>query len=288
MERGLRMSFDIRSLTPVPYVSSFFALKLDILSCGPQSENVGTRHTTGESRKTAREVRHCIERDGERLWRFCDFPGIPPFALAQALSRLARQGKLRRVSKGVYYHGRETAFGPSLPNPAAIRKLASRDKRIFPAGVAAANLLGFTSQSAGRVEVATSGFRLPRKLLGRDTVVHTRRPEAWAGLPEDEAALLDFMRRGGRTSELSPEETARRLLHLFRHPRRFERILKVAPTEPPRVRAMLGAIGEVLGKPAHALRGLRESLNAVSRFDFGLLEALPAADRWQAKKERRS
>jgi hypothetical protein len=49
--------------------------------------------------------------------------------------------------------------------------------------------------------VATSGFKLPRKLLGRDTVVHTRRPEAWAGLSEMDAALLDFMRRGGKTGE---------------------------------------------------------------------------------------
>jgi hypothetical protein len=165
--------------------------------------------------------------------------------------------------------------------------LASGEKGIFPAGVAAANLLGFTSQSAGRGEVATSGFRLPRKLLGRDTVVHTRRPEGWAALSETEAALLDFMRNGGRTSELAPEETVRRLINLCRHPRRFERLVKVAATEPPRVRAMLGAVGEQLGKSARTLKGLRESLNPVSRYDFGVLRALPAADRWQAKKERR-
>jgi hypothetical protein len=249
---------------------------------------MGTRHTPPpESRKAATQVRHRIERGGERLWRYDDFPGVPPSALAQALSRLMRQGKLRRVSKGVYYRGRETAFGQSVPNPTAIRKLASGGKGIFPAGVAAANLLGFTSQSAGRGEVATSGFRLPRKLLGRDTVVHTRRPEGWAALSETEAALLDFMRNGGRTSELAPEETVHRLINLCRHPRRFERLVKVATTEPPRVRAMLGAVGEQLGKSARALKGLRESLNPVSRYDFGVLRALPAADRWQAKKERR-
>lgn len=248
---------------------------------------MGTRITPQESGRAATRIRNRIERGGERLWRFDDFPGFPVSALAQALSRLARQGKLQRVSKGVYYRGRETAFGPSVPNPAAIRKLASRDKGIFPAGVAAANILGFTTQSAGRGEVATSGFRLPRKLLGRDTVVHTRRPEAWAGLSETEAALLDFMRNGGKTSELAPGETVRRLVNLFRHPRRFEHILKVATTEPPRVRAILGAIGEEIGKSARVLKGLRESLNPLSRYDFGVLRALPAAGRWQAKKERR-
>jgi hypothetical protein len=231
-------------------------------------------------------IRDRIERGGERLWRFEDFPGMPFSAVAQTLSRLVRQGKVQRVSKGVYFRGRETAFGRSLPNPVAIQKLASRSNRVFPAGVVAANILGFTTQSAGRAEVATSGFKLPRKLLGRDTVVHTRRPEAWALLSETEAALLDFMRRGGKTSELSDEETVRRLLSFFRNRRRFERILKVAVTEPPRVRAMLGAIAEEAGKSSRTLKSLRASLNPLSRYDFGRLKSLPAASRWQARKER--
>jgi hypothetical protein len=240
------------------------------------------------SRKAATRIRSRIERGGERLWRFEDFPGVSTGALAQALSRLARQGQLRRLSKGVYYHGRDTSFGRSLPNPAVMRTLASGGKKVvFPAGISAANLLGFTTQTAGRGEVATSGFRLPRKLLGTDTVVHTRRPEGWAGLSDEEAALLDFLRRGGRTSELPPDETVRRLLSLLRPPRRFARLVKVADTEPPRVRAMLGAIGDALGKPPRALARLRASLNPLSRYDFGLLRALPAAGDWQAKTERR-
>ena len=219
---------------------------------------------------------------------FDDFPGAPASAVAQALSRLAREGKLERLSKGVYYRARQTGLGTSRPNPAAIRRLAAaRDHSVFPAGIAAANLLGFTTQSAGRVEVATRGFRLPRKLLGNDTVVHTRRPEAWKELSETDAALLDFLRRAGRTSELSPEETANRTLALCRQENRFQRLLKVAESEPPRVRGMLGAIGAQLGKQPAALKGLRASLNPVSRFDFGMLRGLAhAADR-QAKTEPR-
>ena len=121
-------------------------------------------------------------------------------------------------------------------------------RTVFPSGIAAANLLGFTTQNAERNEVATSALSLPRKLVGSDTVIHARRPEAWTGLSETDAAMLDFLRRAGRTSELSPEETVRRTLALFSEKDRFDRLLKVAPTEPPRVRAMLGAIGEQLGK----------------------------------------
>ena len=243
-----------------------------------------TKPPTG-TRHVARRVRQQIEQGGERLWRFDDFPGASATAVAQALSRLAREGKLQRLSKGIYYRARQTALGTSRPNPAAIRNLAtSRDKSVFPAGIAAANLLGFTTQSAGRAEVATRGFRLPRKLLGSDTVIHTRRPEAWKKLSETDAALLDFLRRAGRTSELSPEETVKRTLALCREEKRFQRLLNVAASEPPRVRGMLGAIGAQLGKQPAALKGLRESLNPVSRYDFGMLHRLAHAADWQAKR----
>jgi len=69
----------------------------------------------------------------------------------------------------------------------------------------------------------------------------------------------------------------------MKEPRRFERLLAVAPFEPPRVRAMLGAIGEELGKKAPALEKLRQSLNPLSRFDFGQLSGLSCALRWFAK-----
>ena len=60
-------------------------------------------------------------------------------------------------------------------------------------------------------------------------------------------------------------------------------MLKVAPSEPPRVRALLGAIGAQIGKKLQTLKDLRESLNPVSRFDFGMLQGLAHARDWQAK-----
>jgi hypothetical protein len=236
------------------------------------------------SRCTARLIRQRIERGGDRVWRFDDFRGLPVLAVAQALSRLARQKTLQRLSKGVYYRPRRTVFGSSLPNPTEIRRLAAKTKPIFPAAVGAANLLGFTTQAVGRAEVATPASSLPRRLVGEDTVVHTRRPEAWATLSTKDAALLDFLRRGGRTSEMSEAETVARTLALMRQSGRFERLLEISDSEPPRVRAMLGAIGQAIGKKRDVLERLRASLNRLSRFDFGLLNALPSAKRWQAKE----
>lgn len=227
-----------------------------------------------------------IERGGERFWRLEDFRDIPYTAVAQALSRLTREGKLERLSKGIYYRPRQTAFGKSRPNPTQIQKLAERRKTVFPSGIAAASLLGFTTQTSRRSEVATSSLSLPRKLVGEDALIHTRRPEAWTNLSAIDAALLDFLRRAGRMSELSSQETVRRTLMLLSESGRLERLLKVIDAEPPRVRAMIGAIGEQLKKNPAALQRLRASLNPLSRFDFGVLTGLKYARQWQAKEKR--
>jgi hypothetical protein len=265
-------------------MSSFIARKLDITIPLKDTDSVRTQSKQPtESSPIMGLVRRRIGCAGERLWRLEDFGDLPFSAVAQSLSRLTREGTIERLSKGVYYSARQTAFGKSLPSPTAIQELASRRKTVYPAGIAAANLLGFTTQTARRSEVSTSALSLPRKLIGSETVVHTRRPEAWARLSEADAALLDFLRRGAKSSELPPSETTDRTVALLSESGRFERLLEVADTEPPRVRAILGAIGEQIGKPADMTQRLRASLNPFSKFDFGLLAGLQCAKHWQAK-----
>src|SRR5579871_3702097 len=130
-------------------------------------------------RSTAALVRQRVERGGEKLWQFGDFHDLPFEAVAKALSRLTQEGLLQRLSKGVYYHSRNTTFGKSRPSPTDIQRLIVSHTTVLPAGLAAANLLGFSSQTPGRPEVATSANSLPRKLIGDRAIVHVRRPQTW-------------------------------------------------------------------------------------------------------------
>src|SRR5260370_13791447 len=123
-------------------MSSFTAIKLDITTPRVHIQDMETvAKTPARSHRVMRLARQRIERGGERVWRLEDFRDLPFTAVAQALSRLARRGAIQRLSKGIYYRPRETPFGKSRPNPAAIQKLAARRKTIFPARIAAANLL---------------------------------------------------------------------------------------------------------------------------------------------------
>ena len=244
---------------------------------------MGKPSKSAPRRNVTTSVRQRIEEGGERVWRLEDFRDLPFAAVAQTLSRLTRTGTLERLSKGLYYKSRQTAFGSSRPNPSAIQNLATTRKAVFPSGIAAANLLGFSTQNAKRTEVSTTALSLPRKLVGEGAIIHTRRPGAWNILSTEDAALLEFLRCGGETSELSSARTVQRTIELVDMGGRFDRLLKIADTEPPRVRAMLGAIGEQLGKKPAELRRLHDSLNPFSKYDFGLFTGLQHAKKWQAK-----
>lgn len=264
-------------------LSSFVAKKLDTMGCTHDDQGMVTMGKRSRRPTAARIVRERVGNGGERVWRMEDFRDLPFAAVAQALSRLARAGSLERLSKGIYYRSRPTMFGPSRPNPAAIQQLSGKLRTVHPAGLSAAHMLGFTTQNPARFELSTSANSLPRKLIGDDALVRTRRPAAWDALSGEDAACLEMLRGRGRHIEFSTAETILRMRRLLREDGRFNRLARVAATEPPRVRAILGALGESIRAPRALLSALRATLNPISRFSFGMFAGLPSAHHWQAK-----
>ena len=61
------------------------------------------------------------------------------------------------------------------------------------------------------------------------------------------------------------------------------RILRAAVDEPPRVRAMVGALAELAGARSDELRRLHRTLNSTTKFVFGPLVTLPNAKAWGAR-----
>ena len=134
-------------------------------------------------------------------------------AVDQALSRLARSGRLLRVCQGVYVRPVETHFGS---RPPAIDKVVSSlsalwGETIIPCGGAEANALGLTTQVPVRSVYLTSGPN--RRLKFGEVTVELRhaprwqlaapsrpagsalRALAWLG-PEEVEANLEIVERG--------------------------------------------------------------------------------------------
>ena len=100
-------------------------------------------------------------------------------AVDQALSRLARSGRLSRVCQGVYVRPLETRFGPRPPSvDKVIESLTALwGETIVPCGGAAANALGLTTQVPVRSVYLTSGPN--RKLKLGEGTVHLRHAPRW-------------------------------------------------------------------------------------------------------------
>jgi len=226
-----------------------------------------------------KKVEARLRRHPGRLYTFDDFEDLPATAVAPALSRLAASGKIKRARKGVYYVPRKTPLGEVPPDPVVLGEAVSRG-RSYPAGLSAANLLGLTTQVPTRVELAVEDKR-PTPFRGVEF-----KPRAGTNrrhLTSREGALLEVLRDVPHLTDVSPKVTTSRLLTLVRDENSRSRLLRAALHEPPRVRAMVGALAEKAGASDDELNRLARSLNPTTRFDFGPLATLPDAKEWGAR-----
>ena len=97
-------------------------------------------------------------------------------AVRQALSRLAKAGKIRRIRQGLYDLPRtQPIIGQTAPDPlAAVRALMEGSQAQWQvSGAYAANLLGLSEQVPARIVILTDGA--PRRLsLGKLTLTFRR------------------------------------------------------------------------------------------------------------------
>ncbi|MBX3097236.1 MAG: hypothetical protein KF812_10270 [Fimbriimonadaceae bacterium] len=212
-----------------------------------------------------------------------DIKGATPAAATKALARLAKQGVLIRVGKGLYYAPKDTLLGKSRPSEMAIA-IKTLEGKTRPTGASAANLLGLSTQLPARPQLVAFTSNKPKNTgVARLRLRRGSRPHP---LPTLEGALLEFIRERGKSAETNAVESYRRLKCLLKEQLQMDRLRElreVALEEPPRVRAMLGAIFAYAELPQGLWEPLKASLNPLTKFDFGLFSELPNAQEWQAK-----
>jgi hypothetical protein len=121
-------------------------------------------------------------------------------AVDQALSRLTRAGKIRRISRGVYDIPKtHPTLGPLSPDPDAVARAiaAQAGYRLQPTPARAANVLGLSSQVPAHIVYLIDGSS--RKITVGNQIIHFKHagPRALLGAGTPAGVALQAIRAFG-------------------------------------------------------------------------------------------
>jgi len=104
------------------------------------------------------------------------------------------------------------------------------------------------------------------------------------GVAASELIALDALKDLNKIPDATPAETVGRIVkHVSSGRLSFSRLARLAGHESPRVRALVGAIGDRLGKKSRVTANLKKSLNPLTTFNLNLSEALPDGADWHIR-----
>lgn len=152
-------------------------------------------------------------------------------AVDQALHRLTKAGRLRRVARGLYSRPEiNRLVGEVPPSPEAIVSAIARatGETVQVSGVQAANALGLSTQLPGKLVYWTSGVSRVRRVGGLTITFRHGSPSRMAGEESPAGAILQAVRY------LGPEAAGRAVAELRRHasPRTLRVLRRSASTLP--------------------------------------------------------
>lgn len=124
-----------------------------------------------------------------------------PDAVRMALMRLARNGDIRRVSRGLYDVPRQhPTLGTLSPDADAIaRTLAGRDRiKLQPTGAYAANLLGLSEQVPMKIAYLTDGTPRTLRVGNRQIILRHTTPRRMGAAGRVSGLVIHALRWLGR------------------------------------------------------------------------------------------
>ena len=184
--------------------------------------------------KAHTHIEHSISRKkrGELIFP-TDFRGQgTEAAIKKALSRLTQQGKLKRLSHGIYYVPKtDPVFGEIHPSPKEVAETLARKEqvKIRPAGAYALNQLGLTTQVPTKLVYLTDG--VPRQLkIGKVTIQFKATTQKKLATKGNLSGLIIQALEELDIRNMNPE-TEKRLKELLlkEDPKKLQHDMKLAP-----------------------------------------------------------
>jgi hypothetical protein len=198
-------------------------------------------------------------------------------AAAKTLSRLVKKKVIKRLSTGVFYKSKATAFGELGPSESEQLRpyLFNGRKRIaYVTGTALFNQLSLTSQVPNDIDLASRTKR-PASKVGN---IKIRFVKSYADVNNKNynlLGILDALKDFKKIPDINKKSAIKRIKAIIAEltDREKKDLVKYALGYPPRARAFLGALLESIEiKQSEPLVTLKQSLNPLSSYTIGLAQ----------------
>jgi hypothetical protein len=218
----------------------------------------------------AQQTREFIDKlKASKLFTYDDIPMENKLAITIELSRLYKQGIIKKFSKGKFYKPKKSAFGEL--EPTYDEKIKSyMDKDSYETGINAYKRLGLTTQVANSITIATN--KSYKKIKVGDITINFV-PKRVDALKKDTKLLiiLDALKDIKKIPDSSPEDTIvaiKKIITMLEKEKQL-RLINYTKSYPPRVIAIIGAIFTEIGLKDDVIQ-LKQMLNPLTKFRLNL------------------
>ncbi len=234
----------------------------------------------------SKEVIKKIDRKvaGE-LITYNDFTYLKNFnAVALALSRFTKSGKIERLAKGVYFKPIISKYGSLKPNENEILKvLLGKKNKGYITGVVAFNKLGLTTQIGNTIEIKGNTSNRSLK-IGKLRIKFKKSDEDFKTDDIEVLQLLDALQEVRKIPDTNLTEVfikiRSKILNLSND--KIKTIARHAKNRRPQVRALIGSILEK--KFPSIAASLQKTLNPFTVYKLGIGETIiPNKKKWNIK-----
>ncbi len=145
-------------------------------------------------------VNKAVDEAAEKsLLMIADFPQYDPTYISKLLSAAADDGRLVRLTNGIYAKPARTQYGIALPSMIQVAQaIADRDHvQILPVGETAENMFGLSEQVPMKAVFLTSGSARPVRIGDRTLQFRRGVPRHFAYKDKNLAALCQALRSIG-------------------------------------------------------------------------------------------
>ncbi|MDR9457852.1 MAG: DUF6088 family protein [Salegentibacter sp.] len=237
--------------------------------------------------KVAEKIKRKIDRMQEGTtfkYQQLDIDQSEYSAAAKAVERLMKKDIIKRVSTGVFYKPKQSAFGELRPSEEELLKphLFLKGKRIaYITGGSLYNRMGLTTQVPKTIKVASKIKRVTTK-IGKTQVKPVK---SYVDVTNENYYLLEIL-DAIKDFKTIPDLDKKSAITLLKNKisklteNDLSKMVRYAIKYPPRVKALLGAILE-FSRKKNGIESLRKNLNPLTSYKLGITEeALPTASKW--------